>query len=91
VIAKGSLVYNVTLFLSICMIFLHFACNSLRYCSSSDNNPTYADWNNYLPKEMLRSRLGRRKMLSMEVWQWCSQKFCSGGACRVARRGGWGG
>jgi len=27
VIAKGSLVYNVTFFLSISMTFLHFACN----------------------------------------------------------------
>jgi len=35
--------YSLLLFLSTSVIFLHFACNSLRHCSSSDNNPTYAD------------------------------------------------
>ena len=60
---------NVTVVLSISMIILHSACNSL-YGSSSDKNPTYTSYKIICQKKCsYRLGLGRRKMLSMTTKQ----------------------
>jgi len=54
--------YNVTLFLSISMIFLHSSAIS---CSSSDNNSTCDGFTVICQKCSYRSRLRRKSMVSM--------------------------